>query len=138
MPSGSVIEYRGKRGTVWRVKYRDADGKQVMETTDATTKREAKKELRRRLARVDGGYVKPAPLSFGAYAERWFSEGPAKRRWKPRTIQQYRAVRRRLVAHFGSMPLAAIRRRGTSPSTSRARSWGPRRSGSTSRSCMRS
>jgi hypothetical protein len=33
MPSGAaVVEYRGKRGRVWRIKYRDASGRQVMET----------------------------------------------------------------------------------------------------------
>jgi hypothetical protein len=33
MPAGSaVVRYDGNRGTVWRVKYRDATGKQVMET----------------------------------------------------------------------------------------------------------
>jgi hypothetical protein len=36
MPSGAcVIPYYGKRGTVWRIKYRDADGRQVMETVGA-------------------------------------------------------------------------------------------------------
>ena len=33
MPRGSaVIPYHGKRGTVLRIKYADADGRQVMET----------------------------------------------------------------------------------------------------------
>ena len=33
MPSGAaVIKYEGKRGVVWRVKYNDADGRQVKET----------------------------------------------------------------------------------------------------------
>ena len=33
MPSGAcVVRYDGKRGTVWRIKYTDAEGKQVMET----------------------------------------------------------------------------------------------------------
>ncbi len=30
--SGAVIEYNGKRGKVFRIKYRDASGRQVMET----------------------------------------------------------------------------------------------------------
>jgi site-specific recombinase XerD len=67
--------------------------------------------LRERLARVDRGYVRPSPLTFGEFAERWFRDGPAKRGWKPRTIQQYRAVCRRLVAHFGSMRLDEVRPR---------------------------
>ena len=33
MPSGAaVIRYKGKRGVVWRIKYCDAEGTQVMET----------------------------------------------------------------------------------------------------------
>jgi integrase len=111
MPSGSVVEYRGKRGTVWRVKYRDAEGKQVMETTDATNKRGARAELRRRLALVDKGYTKPAPLSFDAYAEQWFRDGSAKRGWKPSTVAVYLSVERRLREAFGAMQLAQIRPR---------------------------
>jgi len=33
MPRGSaVIEYKGTRGTVWRIKWTDAAGRQVQET----------------------------------------------------------------------------------------------------------
>src|SRR5207247_8361763 len=33
MPRGAaVVRYEGKRGAVWRIKYRDAAGKQVLET----------------------------------------------------------------------------------------------------------
>jgi integrase len=111
MASGSVIEYRGKRGKVFRVKYRDASGKQVMETTDAKTRREARAELRRRLARVDAGYVKPARLTFDEYAAGWFRNGPSKRSWKPTTVAEYRSVERRLREAFGSMGLEQVRPR---------------------------
>ena len=55
MPRGaSVIEYHGKRGVVYRVKYIDADGKQVQETVgaerDGVTRKHAEAELRERLA----------------------------------------------------------------------------------------
>jgi integrase len=115
VPSGAVIEYRGKRGTVFRIKYSDAAGKQVMETLGAAregwTRRKAKTELRRRLARVDGGWRQPSALTFGDYAVRWFTEEEAKRRWKPGTVRAYRFVRGRLVAAFGPMKLDAIRPR---------------------------
>jgi hypothetical protein len=40
MPSGScVVRYVGKRGTVWRIKYEDATGKQVMETVGRKAER---------------------------------------------------------------------------------------------------
>jgi integrase len=116
MASGSVIAYNGKRGTVWRIKYRDATDKQVMETVgaerDGVTRKHAEAELRERLVRVERkGYRRPKPLTFGEYAERWFSEGEGRRGWKPATILQYRAIRGRLVKHFGTTPLAAIRPR---------------------------
>jgi integrase len=53
----------------------------------------------------------PAPLTFKAYAGRWFDEGPSRRGWKPSTVAEYRAVRRRLVDAFGPMRLAEIRPR---------------------------
>jgi integrase len=110
------IAYDGKRGRVWRIKYRDATGKQVMETIgaerDGVTRKHAEAELRERLVRVERrGWRKPASLSFRKYAETWFTEGETRRRWKPRTVAQYRSVRARLVKAFGAMPLAAIRPR---------------------------
>ncbi len=116
MPSGSVVEYAGKRGTVWRIKYSDATGKQVMETIgaerDGVTRKRAEAELRERLVKVERrGWRKPAPLTFAEYAGRWFEQSETKRQWKLSTVRQYRSVRRRLVAAFGSRPLAAIRPR---------------------------
>jgi integrase len=116
MASGSVIEYRGKRGTVWRIKYADASGKQVMETVgseaEGWTKRKTREALDDRLSDVRRkGYRKPAPSTFRAYAESWFDEGETRRGWKPGTVASYRSLQRRLVAHFGPMPLAAIRPR---------------------------
>jgi hypothetical protein len=81
MPRGSaVIRYDGKRGTVWRIKYRDATGRQIKETLgpegDGWTRQKSDAELRERLVRVEGrNYRRPAPLTFGEYAERWFTEG---------------------------------------------------------------
>jgi integrase len=116
MASGSVIEYDGKRGKVFRIKYADASGRQVMETVgreaDGWTRRKAEAELRDRLVKVERrGWRKPAPLSFAVYAARWFAEGEKRRGWKQSTVKEYRSVRRRLVGHFGAMPLAAIRPR---------------------------
>ena len=49
MPRGAcVIPYRGKRGVTWRVKYRDAEGRQVQETIgaerDGVTRKQAEAE----------------------------------------------------------------------------------------------
>ena len=63
MPRGaSVVRYEGKRGAVWRIKYRDAAGKQVQETLGPEppwTERKAQRELGKRLAAVDEGFRKP-------------------------------------------------------------------------------
>jgi integrase len=115
MPSGSgLIRYAGERGVVWRIKYRDATGRQVMETVgaerDGVTKKNAEAELRERLVRVERKrYVKPAPLTFEGFAERWFAEGESRRQWKTSTVREYRSVRRRLVANLGNIPIATIR-----------------------------
>jgi integrase len=117
MPKGSaVVVYDGKRGRVFRVKYADAEGRQVMETLgperEGWTRKKAEAELRERLVRVErGGYRRPGPLTFRDYAETWFSEGETRRGWKPSTVAEYRSTRRRLVETFGAMPLGAIRPR---------------------------
>lgn len=117
MPRGAaVVEYPGRRGTVWRIKYVDAEGRQVQETlgpeSQGWTRKKAEAELRERLVRVERkSYRRPAPLSFRDYAETWFKEGESRRGWKPSTVRQYKSTRRRLVEHFGPMPLAAIRPR---------------------------
>lgn len=117
MPSGAcVIEYRGKRGTVFRIKYADAEGQQVMETLgperDGWTRRKAEAELRDRLVKVEKrGWRKPAPLTFSAYAETWLEECAKRRSWKPLTVVANRNGVERLEPFFGKIPLAAIRPR---------------------------
>jgi integrase len=117
MPSGAcVVRYDGKRGIVWRIKYADADGRQVMETLgparEGWTEKKAEAELRERLVRVERkGWRRPAPLPFSEYTETWFEEGKTRRRWAPRTVIQYRSILKRLGEHFGPMPLAALRPR---------------------------
>ena len=120
MPRGAaVIPYRGKRGTVWRIKYVDADGKQVMETLgperEGWTHKKAEAELRERLVRVEKkGYRKPQRITFGQYVDRWFDEGKVRRAWKPQTIWNYRVALGRLKDTFGPRPLGAIRPRDIS------------------------
>jgi integrase len=116
MRGAAVIRYDGVRGVIWKIKYRDATGKQVKETLghqrDGWTRRKANAELRERLVRVERkNYRKPAPLTFGSYAETWFAEGVARRGWKESTLGQYVSIHRRLADYFGAMPLGAIRPR---------------------------
>ena len=73
MPRGAaVIRYEGPLGVVWRIKYRDAHARQVMETAgrkrDGFTRRQAEAELRDRLVNVERrGWRKPAPTTFAEY-----------------------------------------------------------------------
>ena len=116
MPSGLVIRYEGARGVVWRMKYRDAGGRQVMETigreAEGFTRKHAQAELRERLVKVErNGYRRPAPLTFEAWSETWYREGKTKRSWKPGTVEKYRKVIGYLQDHFGPTRLDAIRPR---------------------------
>jgi hypothetical protein len=75
MPRGAaVVRYEGKRGAVWRIKYRDAAGKQVLETLGPEpqwTERTAQRELGKRLAAVEEGFHKPDRVTFADFAERF-------------------------------------------------------------------
>jgi hypothetical protein len=58
MPHGAcVIKYAGKRGDVWKIKYRDPTGRQIKETlgraADGWTKRRADVQLRAKLTDVE-------------------------------------------------------------------------------------
>jgi integrase len=114
VPSGAcVVRYQGKRGVVWYVKFRDASGRQVKERlgreADGWNETRAQRELGKRLGRVEqGGWRRPAPLTFAEYVETWFAEGESRRRWKPSTVAQYRSIRGRLEETFGPLPLAGI------------------------------
>ena len=92
MPRGSaVIPYHGKRGTTWRIKYADADGRQVMETLgperEGWNEKRANEELGNRLADVRRIQLrKPTKLTFNEYVDVWFAEGEKRRQWRPRTV----------------------------------------------------
>jgi integrase len=115
MPDGAaLIRYDGKRGTVWRVKYRDAAGRQVMETLGAEregwTEKKAAAELRERLVRVERkGYRRPQPLTFADAAERWRAETSVEKGWKPTTAAQYVSIVARLNRYFGPTRIGALR-----------------------------
>jgi hypothetical protein len=72
MPSGAaVIRYAGACGVVWRIKYADATGKQVMETCCAEREgwieRKAQAEPREPLVRVERQRNRrPPPLARGS------------------------------------------------------------------------
>ncbi len=69
MPSGAcVLAYDGKRGRTWRIKYADAEGRQVMETvgreSDGWTGQKAERALGAELDAVRRGHRKPNRRTF--------------------------------------------------------------------------
>ncbi|MBA2569154.1 MAG: site-specific integrase [Actinobacteria bacterium] len=114
MPSGAaVIRYEGKTRTTWRVKYRDADGRQVKETLGPEPRwneTRAQRELGKRLDEVEKGrWRKPAPLTFARFAERFEREYLPGRNLKTSTVVDYElTLRRHLVPAFGDCELRAL------------------------------
>lgn len=94
-----VIRYDGKRGVVWRLKYRDADGRQVQETlggsADGWSERKAKAELRARLTDVDrDGLRRVDPTLFEAFAREWDATYPDSKGLKRSTRAGYSMILR--------------------------------------------
>jgi integrase len=115
MPDGAcVIKYDGKRGTVWRLKYRDATGRQVKETLgrveDGWTKRKAEAELRARLTAVHReGFRKAEPVTFRTFAAEWLAAYPVAKALKRSTVEGYRLIiEKHLLPAFGSSKLDRI------------------------------
>jgi integrase len=114
MPSGAaVIRYAGKRGVVWRVKYADATGAQIMETLGREPecdRRKAERELRHRLTDVERKrWQRPKPITFRLYAESWYEACQRRRDWRPSTVKIRRKVLDRLLEYFGPMRLGSVR-----------------------------
>jgi integrase len=113
VPRGAaVIRYEGKRGPVWRIKYRDAAGKQVMETLGPEptwTERRAQRELGKRLDAVDKGFRKPTRVTFAEFAGRFEADYLPGRNLKRSTLVNYRGdLRRHLLPYFGTTTLAEL------------------------------
>jgi integrase len=116
MPRGAtVVRYQGKRGPVWRIKYRDAAGRQVQETLGPEpewTERRAQRELGKRLAAVHEGFRKPDRTTFAEFAERFVSDYLPGRKLKPSTIENYRyMLDGHLLPYFGREDLSVLEAR---------------------------
>jgi integrase len=116
MQKGTLRPLTLKDGdTSWRVQYRDASGKQVLETlgreSEGWTKRKAQAELAERISRVaNKKWTKPKPLTFAEYADQWFERGLAQDKWDHSSLRSYRRAIAVLKAHFGPLRLADISR----------------------------
>ena len=117
MANGSVVRYTGKRGTIFRLKYRDASGKQVQETLGSEragwTERKANQELRHRLSDVEREqYVKPEKVTFGELATRYLDEYLPGRNLKRATAESYRqTITNQLIPILGDVELSELDRR---------------------------
>jgi len=110
---GRVWRYDGKRGTVWRIRYRDATGRRVLETLgkEPTWNRKlAERELRRRLVDVErDGFRKPERIRFDDFARAWFRDYLPARNLKATTIKNYRSsLQRHLIPYFGHYHLDTL------------------------------
>jgi integrase len=95
MPRGSaVIRYDGKRGTVWRIKYADADGRQVMETLGSErggwTEKKSERALGAKLSEVERGMRKPRRRTFGDLLEEFEAVGLRTKPRKKSTLASYK------------------------------------------------
>jgi integrase len=110
---GRVWRYEGKRGVSWRIRYRDAAGKRVLETLGREpewSRKRAEVELRRRLVDVEReGYRKPEKLTFALFAERWLTDYLPGRGLKLTTVEGYQqTLRKHLLPAFGGYELRRL------------------------------
>jgi integrase len=97
MPRGAcVVEYTGKRGTVWRMIYPDADGHRAQETlgcqSDGWTRRKAERALGAKLAEVEKGYRKPARRTFSDLCDEFEAVALKARPRKSSTVSDYKSI----------------------------------------------
>jgi integrase len=110
---GRVWRYAGPRGVVWRIRYRDANGRRVLETLGKEpvwNRKRAEAELRRRLVDVErDGYRAPDKTTFAAFAQRWQNEYLPGRGLKQTTLESYQqTLERHLLPAFGRHQLKAL------------------------------
>jgi integrase len=115
MPSGAcVLRYEGTRGVVWRVKYRDAAGSQVMETLGREpewNRRKAERALGAKLAEVEKGMRKPRRRIFSDLLDEFDAVALTAKPRKKSTVVDYRAmISNHLRPAFGPDDLGALSR----------------------------
>jgi integrase len=112
MSEGSIIR-RGKKS--WRLKYdlpRDPEtgGRRIAYATVKGTRKDAEKELRRRLTALDKGmHVDPSALTVAEFLDQWLGDvAPAS--VAPKALERYRGLcRNQIKPHLGSSQLQKLR-----------------------------
>ena len=113
---GRVWCYEGTRGVVWRIRYRDASGRRVLETLGkepAWDRRRAEQELRRRIVDIErSGYVHPEKITLAQFSERWTNEYMPGRGLKETTVSGYeQMLRKHLLPALGRYTLQDLERK---------------------------
>jgi len=117
VPSGAaVIRYDGVRGVVWRIKYRDSDGRQVKQTlgreADGWTRQKAERALGAKLDAVERGMRKPRNRTFADLSDEFIEVTLAAKPRKKSTVSEYKAMlRNHLRPGFDDEDLASLSRR---------------------------
>ncbi len=112
---GAVWRYPGTKGVVWRIRYRDASGRRVMETLGPEPEwnaTRAKAELKRRQVDVErAGYTRPDVVRLGDFAAEWLTDYLPTRGLKPTTTESYRgAIEGHLAPALGHHTLTELER----------------------------
>jgi integrase len=112
---GAVWRYPGARGVVWRIRYRDASGRRVMETLGSEPEwnaSRAKAELKRRQVDVErAGYTRPDRVRLCDFAAEWLDDYLPARRLKATTVASYEGgIRAHLVPALGQLTLTELER----------------------------
>jgi integrase len=110
---GRIWRYQGPRGTTWRIRYRDASGRRILETLGKEPewdRRRAETELRRRLVDVErDGYRKPQPVTLAQFADQWLTDYLPGRSLKLTTTDGYRqTIHNHLLPALGHHTLAKL------------------------------
>jgi integrase len=117
MPSGAcVIEYPGKRGKVFRIKFVDANGRQVQETigreADGVTRRDVEAVLRERLVDVKREGLTVGRETFASFVDRFLDVYLPTKGRKPSTVRDYtNTLRRHAIPFLGEYTLTEIEQR---------------------------
>ena len=112
---GAIWRYPGPRGIVWRIRYRDASGRRVLETLGPEpewNRTRARAELKRRQVDVErAGYTRPEVVRLAEFARAWLSDYLPARGLKPTTLESYRgAIEGHLVPALGHHTLTELER----------------------------
>lgn len=113
---GRVWRYEGTRGVVWRIRYRDASGRRVLETLGkepAWDRKRAEQELRRRIVDIEReGYVHPEKITLEQFCKRWLTEYVPGRGLKETTVSGYeQMLRKHLLPALGRCTLQELERK---------------------------